>query len=90
MQYLYAVSAFMLPLAWIFIYRNGMQGLGQSLVPMLSGVIELVCRYIVILLAAKPFGYPGVCFADPVTWMITGIILLITYLFWKQKTKKGL
>lgn len=90
MQYLYAVSAFMLPLAWIFIYRNGMQGLGQSLVPMLSGVIELVCRYIVILLAAKPFGYPGVCFADPVTWMITGIILLITYLFWKQKTKKSL
>lgn len=90
MQYLYSVSAFMLPLAWIFIYRNGMQGLGQSLVPMLSGVIELVCRYIVILIAAKPFGYPGVCFADPVTWLITGVILLITYLHWKRKTKKSL
>lgn len=90
MQYLYTVSWFMLPLAWIFVYRNGLQGLNQGFVPMLSGVVELVSRYIVILFCAEPFGYAGVCFADPAAWVSTGVLLLVTYLWWKHKTIKML
>ena len=90
MQYLHIASIFMLPLAWIFAYRNGLQGLGRGLVPMLSGVLELVSRYVVILFAAKPFGYPGVCSADVAAWLTTGILLLVTYLVWKHRTKKQL
>lgn len=89
MQYLHAVSIFMLPLAWIHVYRNGLQGLGKSFVPMVSGIVELASRYIVILLAAKPYGYAGVCFADPVAWLTTGILLLVTYLMWKRKCIKN-
>lgn len=88
MQYLYAASAFMLPLAWIFIYRNGLQGLGRGFIPMISGVVELVSRYAVILFVTKPFGYIGVCFADPAAWVTTGLLLLITYLVWKRNTMK--
>lgn len=40
MQYLNTISFFMLPLAWIFLYRNALQGLNRGLVPMLSGVVE--------------------------------------------------
>lgn len=86
MQYLYTISWFMIPLAWIFAYRNGLQGLNQGFIPMISGVVELVSRYIVILLFAKPFGYPGVCFADPAAWVSTGLLLIITYFWWKHKT----
>ncbi len=89
MQYLYTASAFMLPLAWIFTYRNALQGLGRGVIPMVSGVVELVSRYIVILFAAGPFGYPGVCFADPAAWLTTGILLLVSYLVWKMQTKKN-
>ena len=85
MQYLYTISAFMIPLGWIFIYRNGLQGLDRGFLPMLSGVVELVSRYVVILIAAKPYGYLGVCFADPAAWLVTGIMLLIAYLAWKHK-----
>ena len=84
MQYLYLASAFMLPLAWIFVYRNGLQGLGRGFVPMISGVVELVSRYIVILFTAKPLGYLGVCLSDPVAWLTTGLLLIITYLMWKR------
>ena len=90
MQYLHIASIFMLPLAWIFVYRNGLQGLDRGLVPMLSGVLELFSRYAVILIAAKPFGYVGVCSADPAAWLTTGILLLVTYLVWKHRTKKEL
>lgn len=86
MQYLYAISGFMIPLGWIFIYRNGLQGLDHGFIPMLSGVVELVSRFAVIAVAAKPCGYLGVCFADPAAWLVTGIMLLIAYLVWKRQT----
>ena len=88
MQYLYLASAFLLPLAWIFAYRNGLQGLNRGFIPMLSGVMELGARGIAILLLAKPFGYIGVCFADPAAWLSTGILLIITYFVWKKQMKK--
>lgn len=86
MQYLYAISGFMIPLGWIFIYRNGLQGLDHGFIPMLSGVVELVSRFVVIAVAAKPCGYLGVCFADPAAWLVTGIMLLIAYIVWKRRT----
>ena len=89
MQYLYIISMYMIPLAWIFVYRNALQGLGEGYVPMISGVVELVSRYIVLILLAKPFGYKGVCYADPITWIVTGILLMITYFIWERKIRKN-
>lgn len=90
MRYLRIASMFMLPLAWIFAYRNGLQGLNRGLVPMLSGVMELAARAIAIAILAKPFGYTGVCFADPAAWVSTGILLIITYFIWEIRMKKKL
>lgn len=88
MKYLKIASVFMLPLAWIFAYRNGLQGLNKGLVPMLSGAMELVSRWIAILALSKPFGYVGVCFADPAAWLTTGILLIVTYYVWEMRMRK--
>lgn len=88
MEYLKKASAFMLPLAWIFAYRNALQGLNRAFVPMLSGVMELLARGLAVALLSKPFGYAGVCFADPAAWLSTGVLLIITYFVWERKTKK--
>jgi hypothetical protein len=88
MKYLKIASVFMLPLAWIFAYRNGLQGLNKGLVPMLSGGMELVSRWIAILALSKPFGYVGVCFADPAAWLTTGILLIVTYYVWEMRMRK--
>ena len=88
MQYIYIASIFYLPLAWIFVYRCGLQGLNEGFIPMLSGGVEFLCRYIIILLCRKPFGYIGVCYSDTATWLITGVMLLVTYIIWKKKTLK--
>lgn len=86
--YLIRACACMIPLAWIFVYRNGMQGLNQALVPMLCGFVELASRFIVILLFAKPFGYQGVCWTDPICWLVTGVMVLVAYLIWEVRNKK--
>ena len=88
MEYLIKASTCMMPLAMIFVYRNGMQGLNQALVPMLCGIVELVSRVAVIKLLAKPFGYTGVCLTDPICWLVTGVMVFIAYLIWEKKTKK--
>ena len=88
MRYLRIASIFMLPLAWIFAYRNGLQGLNRGLVPMLSGVMELAARVIAIAILAEPFGYTGVCYADPAAWLSTGVLLIVTYLIWELRIKK--
>ena len=73
---------------WIFAYRNGLQGLNRGLVPMLSGVMELAGRVAAIAILAKPFGYTGVCYADPAAWASTGILLIVTYYVWEWRTKR--
>ena len=85
MQYLTIASWFYLPLAMIFLYRNALQGLNEGLVPMLSGVVELFCRFIVIALIPKSSGFFGVCFADPAAWFGAALPLFITYIIWKRK-----
>lgn len=88
MSYLNTIAVFYVPLALIFLYRNALQGLNQPLVPMISGVFELICRGLVVALCLKPFGYAAVCFASPAAWIGAGIPLLITYLLWKRKLQK--
>lgn len=88
MQYLEIACIFYLPLAMIFLYRNALQGLNEGLIPMLSGVMELACRFAVIALIPASTGYAGVCSADPAAWVGAGIPLAVTYILWEKKTKK--
>ena len=86
--YMNTVACFFVPLAMIFLYRNALQGLNEPLIPMLSGVFELVCRVLVVWLCLKPFGYATVCFASPAAWIGAGVPLLIAYLLWKKKIRR--
>lgn len=88
MTYLNTIAIFFVPLAVIFLYRNALQGLNEPLVPMISGVFELVCRVLVVVICLKPFGYAAVCFASPAAWIGAGIPLLITYILWQKKMQK--
>ena len=42
--YLKCIGLFFIPLAIVNIYRNGIQGLGYGLLPMMAGVAELIGR----------------------------------------------
>lgn len=65
-----------------------LQGLNRGLVPMLSGVVEMVCRIIVIAVTLNPFGYWAVRLASPITWLFTGILLIVTYFIWENRAGK--
>lgn len=72
-------------LGMIFIFRNAMQGCGFSFMPMMGGVVELLCRAVAAFTAARYHSYLGVCLGNASSWAVTGVFLAIAYLFMMRK-----
>lgn len=83
--YMKVCGIFFIPLGMIFIFRNAMQGCGFSMLPMLGGVVELVCRGTVAFIAAYYQSYVGVCMGNASAWLVTGVFLAIAYVFVMRK-----
>ena len=79
--YLICVGIFFIPLAIVNIYRNGIQGLGYGLLPMMAGVAELVGRGVVAVIAAGQKSYLGVCLASPAAWVLASLLLIGMYYY---------
>ena len=77
--YLQCVAIFFIPLAVVNIYRNGIQGMGFGLMPMMAGVAELVGRGVVAVIASRRESYLGICLASPAAWVLAGALLLGMY-----------
>ena len=79
--YLKCIGLFFIPLAIVNIYRNGIQGLGFGLLPMMAGVAELIGRGVVAVIAGNMKSYTGVCLAGPAAWMLAGALLIVMYYY---------
>lgn len=78
-QVLGYAALFLIPLGLIFVYRNALQGMGQSFVPMMAGVFELIARAVVAYTLPAFIGFAGICLADPAAWLSAFIPLVIVY-----------
>lgn len=78
-QLLTISGIFFIPLGLIFIYRNALQGIGESFVPMMAGVAELGARALVAFTLPAFWGFFGICLADPVAWIAASIPLALYY-----------
>lgn len=79
--YLKCVGIFFIPLAVVNLYRNGIQGMGYGILPMMAGVAELVGRGIVAVIAAGKRSYVGVCLASPIAWIFAAALLIVMYFY---------
>ncbi len=83
-QYLNTISCFFVFLTFIYLYRTALQGLGRSIMPMVSGIFEMICRIATVELLLHPYGYWSVRLASPVAWVGAGVPLMISYLIWRR------
>lgn len=70
---------FFIPLGLIFVYRNALQGIGESFIPMMAGVYELLARSIVAFTLPKFIGFTGICLSDPLAWIAASVPLGFVY-----------
>ncbi|MDO5337183.1 MAG: MATE family efflux transporter [Eubacteriales bacterium] len=79
--YLHCTAFFFIPLNFVNVFRNGIQGMGYGLLPMTAGVAELVGRGVTAVIAAHYKSFVGVCMANSVAWVLAGGLLIIMYYF---------
>ena len=76
-------------LALLFIFRFTLQGLGQSFVPTLAGVIELVMRITAALIFVKWWGFLGACLSAPMAWIGAMIPLSIAFFITARRLRRA-
>lgn len=65
--------------AIIVVLRNTMQGIGDHVTPIVSSSIECIGKIILVNLLVAPFGYWGIIVAEPITWCVMVIPLIVQY-----------
>jgi putative MATE family efflux protein len=68
-------------LALLFIFRHTLQGLGDSLVPTVAGIMELVMRIFAAVILPGFLGFTGICIASPLAWLGACVPLAIALAF---------
>ncbi len=79
--YIRIATMFYIPLSFIFIFRNAMQGCGYGFLPMMGGVVEFFARLIVALITMHTMSFPLAAFCDPAAWIAAGAFTAISYLY---------
>lgn len=79
-EYLFVTAIFYPPLFLIFIYRNVLQSIGKTFMPLMGGFFELIARSVCAFTLPLLWGYAGICLAGPVAWLSAAIPLMISYM----------
>ncbi|WP_149083908.1 MULTISPECIES: MATE family efflux transporter [Microbacterium] len=67
-------------LGMLFVLRGALQGLGHTLVPTVTGVIELVMRVVAAVVLGAMIGFDGVALSNPLAWVGAIVLLVPAYL----------
>lgn len=78
-EYIIVLSCFLWVLGLLWPYRSALQGMGRTIVPMISGGLELVLRISLVLTLPLIFGFQGVMAAEISAWTGATIMIIIDY-----------
>ena len=79
MQYLHVIIIFFFFLGMLLLYRNILQGMGNVMAPLFSGLAELIMRVLAAFILVSPLGFLGICLASPVAWIAASVVLYAGY-----------
>lgn len=84
-HYLTIMSLFLPVLYLLHITRSTLQGIGDTLLPMISGIAEFLMRTGAAVLLPLWFGQEGIFYAEILAWAGADIILLSAYFYHRSK-----
>ncbi len=83
-RYLAVMSVCLPTLYVLHVVRSALQGMGNTVMPMVSGIMEFCMRTLVALTLSRIMGGQGVFFAEVASWMGADLVLTASYL-WSVK-----
>lgn len=88
--YIYQCASCYIPLSFIYIFRNAMQGCGYGFLPMVGGVVELLARLIAAVIAVHIVSFRFAVGCDPFAWLSAGIFTALAWIYVRHEIdKKG-
>ena len=84
-QYLKISGTFFVFLGGIYVFRSVAQGMGDSKIPIINGIVESGSRIIWAVYLINWGSFKQLCFAGPTTWLVAAII---TFILCQRKLKK--
>ncbi len=84
-----AVMSVCLPILYVLhVTRSALQGMGNTVLPMLSGVAEFVMRTLSVIVLPMLFGETGIFFAEILAWLGADVVLVSSYFIVTGKLEK--
>ena len=88
-KYLFLMSICLPILYMLHIYRSALMGLGDTVVPMISGFVEMVLRIGVALLLPLIMGQDGIYYAEVAAWTGAAVLLVSAYYIRMRSASAG-
>ena len=81
-----AIMSISLPILYVLhVVRSTIQGMGNTMLPMLSGIVEFIMRTGAALLLPLFLGEIGIFFAETAAWLGADVVLVISYFITAKK-----
>lgn len=81
-------GALLWALGMLFVFRQSSIAMGYTMMPMASGILELIMRVVLSLLLVAPLGYLGVTLSEMSAWVAAPTMLMINYFVIMKKEEK--
>lgn len=88
-DYLWLMSICLPVLYMLYVYRSALMGLGNTVIPMISGFGEMAVRLLIVFTFPIFMGSGGIKFVEIGAWIIAAIILSVSYYVLIRKYKEG-
>lgn len=86
-KYLFLMGIFLPILYYLYVTRSFIQGLGNTVLPMVSGLAEFMMRTSAALLLPLFIGQDGIFYAEITAWAGADIVLFCSYLYFSRRLK---
>ena len=83
-KYLFIMSACLWVLYLLYVFRSAIQGLGNTVIPLISGIVEFMMRIGAALLLPRWIGQNGIFYAEISAWTGAAVLLGVSY-FWMMR-----
>lgn len=87
-KFLKFLALFIVLLNLLFVFRSCVQGLGKPVIPMCSGIIEMVIRIPAIYFGLPVFGFTAAIYAEGLAWVGALTLNIFSYAFFLKRIQR--
>jgi putative MATE family efflux protein len=88
-EYLRYIGATLSFLGLMLIFRSALQALGKSISPTICSILETVMSIATAFLFIPLWGFTGICLANPLSWIASGIPLYIAFALFVREQRRS-